>query len=101
MSSFQHLSVAELKTKIHAGESLQLVDIRDAASFAAGHIPGAFNLNNDNLADYIRDADMDQPLVVICYHGISSQGASTYLVEQGFDQVFSLDGGFQSWQDNR
>ena len=76
---------------------LQIVDIRDTASYEAGHIDGAFNLNNENLAHYIGDADMDLPLVVVCYHGNSSQSAAAYLNEQGFDEVFSLDGGYSAW----
>ncbi|MCV6069119.1 sulfurtransferase, partial [Escherichia coli] len=32
------------------------------------------------------------------YHGISSQGAAQYLVNQGFEQVYSVDGGFEAWQ---
>ncbi|MGS0728585.1 rhodanese-like domain-containing protein, partial [Shewanella sp. 0m-11] len=28
---------------------------------------------------------------------ISSQSAATYLNEQGFDDVFSLDGGYSAW----
>lgn len=79
--------------------SLQIVDIRDANSFAAGHIPHSINLNNENLSHYIAEADMDSPLVVVCYHGISSQNAATYLNEQGFDEAYSLDGGFQAWHD--
>lgn len=42
---------------------------------------------------------MDSPLVVVCYHGISSQNAAQYLHEQGFDDVYSLDGGFQAWRE--
>ena len=75
------------------------VDIRDAASFEAGNIPQSINLTNENLAQFIGDADMDQPLVVVCYHGISSQNAAQYLNEQGFDEVYSLDGGFQAWRE--
>ena len=101
MTTYQHISVTQLKDKLAADETLQIVDIRDGNSFQAGHIPGSFNLNNDNLADYIRDADLDKPLVVVCYHGISSQNASAYMAEQGFDRVYTLDGGFEGWkQDN-
>ncbi|MCK8046348.1 MULTISPECIES: thiosulfate sulfurtransferase GlpE [Shewanella] len=97
MSVFQHLSVNQLIQMQTESTELQIVDIRDAASFEAGHIDGAFNLNNENLAHFIGDADMDLPLVVVCYHGISSQSAATYLNEQGFDEVFSLDGGYSAW----
>ncbi|GIU34081.1 thiosulfate sulfurtransferase GlpE [Shewanella schlegeliana] len=97
MSTFQHLSVSQLMQMQQTSPELQIVDIRDAASYETGHIDGAFNLNNENLAHYIADADMDLPIVVVCYHGISSQSAATYLNEQGFDEVFSLDGGYSAW----
>ena len=43
-------------------------------------------------------ADLDQPLIVTCYHGHSSQSAAAYLVNQGFSDVYSLDGGFELWR---
>ncbi|CAM4066621.1 MULTISPECIES: thiosulfate sulfurtransferase GlpE [Shewanella] len=99
MSAFQHLSVNQLIHMLEDNAELQVVDIRDGASFEAGQIPGSTNLNNENLARYIAEADMDSPLVVVCYHGISSQNAAQYLHEQGFDDVYSLDGGFQAWRE--
>ena len=97
MSAFQHLSVNQLIHMQEAAADLQIVDIRDAASFEAGHIDSSFNLSNENISHFIAKADMDLPLVVVCYHGISSQSAATYLNEQGFDNVYSLDGGYSAW----
>lgn len=96
MSSFKHLSVNQL-VQMTESKPVQIVDIRDGNSFGNGHIDGAFNLNNENLAQFISQADMDKPLVVVCYHGISSQNAAQYLREQGFNDVYSLDGGFSAW----
>lgn len=75
-----------------------VVDIRDPQSFALGHIAGSQHLDNYSLADFIAKADFDQPLIVTCYHGNSSQGAATYLANQGFAEVYSLDGGFELWR---
>ncbi len=61
MSSYQHLSVVQLQQMMAEDAELQIVDIRDPASFETAHIPGAVRLGNDNLADYLRDADMDKP----------------------------------------
>ena len=99
MSSFQHLDVVQLKHLITQHPELQIVDIRDNASFNTQHIEKSTNLSNENIAHYIADADLDAPIVVVCYHGISSQGAANYLHEQGFDDVYSLDGGFQAWHE--
>lgn len=97
MSGFKHLSINQLIHMTDAQSNVQIVDIRDAASFQAGNIANSFNLNNENIATWIAEADMDAPLVVVCYHGVSSQGAASYLAEQGFDEVYSLDGGFTAW----
>lgn len=36
--------------------------------------------------------------MVMCYHGNSSKGAAQYLLQQGYDVVYSIDGGFEAWQ---
>ncbi|WP_312940735.1 thiosulfate sulfurtransferase GlpE [Stutzerimonas balearica] len=79
-------------------EGAVVVDIRDPHSFASGHIAGSTRLDNYSLPDFIAAADLDQPLIVTCYHGHSSQGAAAYLVGQGFSDVYSLDGGFELWR---
>lgn len=78
-------------------QGAEIVDIRDPNSYDAGHIQGAKRLDNQNVSDFIANADLDKPLVVVCYHGHSSQGAAAYLVGQGFSEVFSMDGGFEMW----
>ena len=75
-----------------------VVDIRDPQTYAAGHITGSCHLDNHSVADFIRNADLDAPTVVVCYHGNSSQSAAAYLVSQGFSDVYSLDGGFELWR---
>lgn len=40
----------------------------------------------------------DVATVVYCYKGISSQPYAAGLAEAGFAQVYSMDGGFESWQ---
>ena len=97
LENFEHLSIEQLKQQL-TDSHFVVVDIRDPQSFSQGRIPGAIHLSNDNLADFIRDADLDKPTVVCCYHGISSQQAAQYLISQDFSQVYSLDGGFVGWQ---
>jgi len=95
--TFIHMQVAELAQVID-DKTHVVVDIRDATSFGNGRITDALHLTNDSLADFLRDADPDEPVVVCCYHGNSSQQAAQFLVSQDFTQVYSLDGGFTQWQ---
>ena len=67
-----------------AGDAV-FADIRDPQSFAMGHIPGA------------QRVDKNAPIIVVCYHGISSQGAAEYIAAQGFTNVSSMNGGFTAW----
>lgn len=95
--SFMHMQVEELAKVLH-DKTHVVVDIRDAASFANGRITDAQHLTNESLADFLRDADLDAPVVVCCYHGHSSQQAAQFLISQDFTKVYSLDGGFTQWQ---
>ncbi len=75
-----------------------VVDIRDPHAYASGHITGARHLDNQSVAEFIRGADLDAPTLVVCYHGNSSQSAAAYLANQGFSDVYSVDGGFELWR---
>lgn len=97
MGLFKHIS-AEAANALLQADAAQLVDIRDEPSFTAGHIKGATHLDNTSLQDFILEADPDLAVIVCCYHGNSSQPAASFLNEKGFEEVYSLDGGFELWK---
>lgn len=97
VQTFAHMQVEELAQVID-DKTHVVVDIRDETSFNNGRITDALHLTNESLADFLRDADPDAPVVVCCYHGHSSQQAAQFLVSQDFTHVYSLDGGFTQWQ---
>lgn len=97
MSEFQRIS-CEQAQQMMAAKTCQVVDIRDEASFASGHVTGSQLLNNINLQDFLQDADPDLPTLVFCYHGNSSQQAAHFLTERDFTEVYSIDGGFEVWR---
>lgn len=97
MSTFQHINSTRTRELLAAGEAT-VVDIRDGQSYQQGHIEGALHLDNRSLDEFLNTADKSRAVIVCCYHGISSQNAAQYLVEQGFATVFSLDGGFEGWR---
>ncbi|OUS28480.1 thiosulfate sulfurtransferase [Gammaproteobacteria bacterium 45_16_T64] len=94
--AFQHISVQDFKA-LKESQPVSVVDIRDKASFLAGHIQDAIHLHQDNLDEVLLTLDMDHPLVVCCYHGNSSQSAADFLNERGFDTTYSLAGGYTAW----
>ena len=74
-----------------------LLDIRDLKNFSYRRPPQAFHLTNQSYGTFLDRYDYDFPILVMCYHGISSRGAAQYLVHQGFEQVYSIEGGYESW----
>lgn len=95
--TFDHLDVATLAEWLDAEGPLTLVDIRDPLSFAQGHIPGSRHLDNASVGALIDETPHERPVVVVCYHGNSSQQAAAWLAGQGYRHVYSLDGGFSDW----
>lgn len=96
MTDFKRISPEQVHALREQGAVL--VDVRDAQTYATQHIPDSHHLDNHSIAEFIREADLDKPLVVLCYHGNSSQSAAAYLVGQGFSEVYSMDGGFELWK---
>ncbi|MDP5029057.1 MAG: thiosulfate sulfurtransferase GlpE [Paraglaciecola sp.] len=97
MEQFAHISVQDAQQKLSLGLA-KVVDIRDENSFAAAHIPQASHLTNGTLQQFVASTDFSTPVIVCCYHGISSQQAAQFLIHQGFEEVYSLDGGFEAWR---
>lgn len=97
MENFSHIDVLGAYHLMQQDEAY-MVDIRDPQSFAVAHAKNAFHLTNDTMLEFMDKVEFEQPILVMCYHGISSQGAAQYLINQGFERVYSIDGGFEAWQ---
>lgn len=75
-----------------------LVDIRDLPRFIHSHPKGAFHLTNQSYNEFQKMVNYEDPIIVSCYHGISSRNVATFLIEQGYDNVYSMQGGFMGWE---
>jgi len=90
-------SVARLPL-VTAGQldGARLLDIRQAAEYAAGHVPGALHLELGDVA--ARAGELPGgPLVVMCGHGERAMSAASLLARAGHHQLAVLDGGPDSW----
>jgi len=96
MTDFQCIECDEAKQRLTGDASL--LDIRDSQSFNQAHPQEAINLNNDNLQQILTPLAKNRVILVLCYHGISSQNAAQFISSQGFTNVASINGGFEAWQ---
>jgi thiosulfate sulfurtransferase len=94
---FREISVREARQMFDSGKAL-FIDVRDPGSYQAARVPGALQLNDTNVGEFVAKTDKAKPIVCYCYHGHTSQGAAAYLADQGFKEVYSVIGGFESWR---
>ena len=94
------MSLEELQRRVASGGlGLELVDVREAEAYRAGHIPGARNLPRGQLELRVDDAFPDPGVRILTYcelGRISTLAAGT-LHALGFHGAIALDGGFRRW----
>lgn len=74
--------------------SVQLVDVRTQAEYAAGHIDGFINLPVDQLREHLEQLDKTKPVYLVCQSGLRSYIASRILKGSGF-ACSHLAGGYR------
>lgn len=74
-----------------------LIDVREPEEYVAGHIPGAINLPQAELATRLDEVPRDVPLLMVCQAGLRSLRAAQFLHQTGFTNVASLRGGTAAW----
>ncbi|HEX5605334.1 MAG TPA: thiosulfate sulfurtransferase GlpE [Candidatus Binatia bacterium] len=91
------IQIQDAKNKLDGKECL-FIDIRDPGSYEEAHIPGAIRLHDGNVQEFLQSANKSKEVIVYCYHGNSSLGATAFLIENGFTNVASMSGGFEAWR---
>ncbi len=76
--------------------SVQLLDTREKAEFAAGSIPDFINIPLDELREHINELDPAKPVYVHCLSGMRSYVACRILAQKGFD-CYNLSGGYRQY----
>lgn len=86
-------------------QSSLILDVREPAEFAAGHLPGAINIPRGVLEfkiDATPEFQGKQPetIVVYCQTGGRSALATHALNQLGYTQAVSMAGGFKAWAES-
>ncbi len=77
---------------------VQVLDVRNADEFAAGHLRQSRHIPVDQLDARAAELDKARPVLVICQTGPRARRGAALLRRAGFPEVFILDGGYQEWQ---
>lgn len=80
--------------------TVQLVDVRTAREFTAGHIANAVNIDlhqKQRFLERFAKMDKNKPIYLYCRSGARSQQAARMLVGMGFGKIYDLRGGYLRW----
>ena len=83
-----------------AAPSVVVLDVRSPAEFAAGHLPGATNIDVEGpgFAAAVSTLDPTKTYAVYCRSGRRSAVAAEELSQLGFSHVIDLEGGLVDLQ---
>lgn len=94
MDNNRIITVEQMKAM--PAEDYLLVDIRSNIAYQHGFIPGALNIEAENLEERIDELPRDKKLIIYCIKGLISEGAAMMLCSKGYD-AYNLEGGYGDW----
>lgn len=97
-AAFQNLTPAEFAAGLRQPGAV-LLDVRRPDEFAAGHLPGAVNIDvtAPDFGQRVAALDQTQPTYVYCRSGARSAKAADHLTKAGFTTVTNMLGGVLDW----
>lgn len=86
---------------VYGEDSLQVVDVRTPEEYDVSHLKNAQNIcvTSDDFKEKVAKLDKEKPVYVYCKKGGRSAKAATILKEMGFTEVYDLQGGMMSWEE--
>jgi len=97
VATVEQIAAEELRSRLGAGD-VQVLDVRRAPEWDAGHIDRATWWPLDNFKVSPPEIDQGAAIAVHCKSGYRSMIASSLLQRAGFRQVLNVVGGFDAWQ---
>lgn len=97
------LSPQEFKHWMDEKRDITILDTRNDFEINFGTFSNATNLQLKNFTDFVNVSNKisnDKPIVMFCTGGIRCEKAALYLIDQGFSQVYQLDGGILGYFKN-
>ena len=97
----EEVGAAQARELVEEGE-VAVVDVRERDEWEEGHLPRAVHIPRGNLESRIEGAvpEKSSPVLLYCAAGNRSAFAARTLEELGYENVFSLAGGYTDWKRN-
>ena len=94
----QRLRVVPWNTVSQISNQDILIDVRTLEEYNVGHIPQAINLPIDELRNRLNEVNKNKTIYIYCQIGLRGYLAQRILVQNGFEKVYNLSGGYKLWE---
>jgi hydroxyacylglutathione hydrolase len=92
------LTVSQVRERLERGQPLVVLDVRQDAEWAAGHIAGARHVEAGALATDDHGLSRAVPIAAHCGHEQRSATALSVLERHGYANLHLIEGGWSAWQ---
>lgn len=93
--AIKEITINELKVALVSGS--QVIDVREADEFEAGHIPSAVLVSLGTVPENVDQFRSAADVFLVCHSGGRSMRACEFLYEQGITNVVNVIGGTAGW----
>ncbi len=96
----KHIDAIELKRRLDENKKLCLIDVREQDEWDRAHISEAVHIPKATLLDEINKLapDKNQSIYLYCQGGTRSTLAAEWLLDIGYQEVYSVAGGIRQWE---
>lgn len=75
-----------------------LIDVRTPAEVAEGAVAGSINIPLQEAEQRLAEFPKDKDLLIYCRSGKRSMAVSNFLIQNGYERVFNVEGGILAYQ---
>lgn len=90
-------SLEDVLAKLQGNEAITILDVRESAEYAFGHIPNAKSIPLGELEERLGELDPEEDVYVICRSGSRSDLAAKKMAEKGFKKPINVVTGMKDW----
>jgi rhodanese-related sulfurtransferase len=102
-SRVKEISVEDAKKRVQEDRTVILIDVREDNEWQAGHARSALHIGKGVIERDIEKAvpDAKKKIVLYCGGGFRSALAADALQKMGYENVYSLAGGWRAWKEDK
>jgi rhodanese-related sulfurtransferase len=103
--ALREITAQDVSTWMLADEKFTILDVREPWELGYAHITGerVVNVPMSQIARLLKEAfppelrDTGREIVVMCHHGVRSANVATWMMQNGWTNISSLQGGIDAY----